>query len=208
MIWLMALVGCGGSGECGVAECADICAKSQPAPHAGPEQPAPAAAKGSASEGLSSFESAQVGPVLEDIRSGVRPFGEESVGLCKASGKNCAQYLGMGSSDPLPAGDYMLQAELAVPDAGEKGTWTVELNVDCTTTKKTANGSTTSTNNYNKSYTVFYAGKDRGYRLAPLYKIESPNAYGDRSCEWSLTAPHPDKEATVWKGSFSVPAKE
>lgn len=209
-IWLLALVGCGGQSTCGVEECADICARSRPAevPDA-PEAAAevdPVDASAGEPAGLSSFEQAQVGPILEDIRAGVRAYTSESVGLC-AGTKDCERYLGLAADGPLDPGTYMLQAELLVPDAGEKGTWKVELNVDCTTTRTTANGSNTSTNNYNKSYTVFYAGKTRGYRLAPLYKIDSPSEHGEKSCTYTLTAPHPEGEATVWEGSWTVPAK-
>jgi hypothetical protein len=209
-IWMLALIGCGGPAECGVAECADVCAKASPAPEGAVEGPAknpaqPAPKTGAA--GLSSFEQELVNPILEDVRKGVRPFGDNGVGICTGSGKECSSFLGLSPGE-LPKGTHMVRAELAVPKGGERGTWKVSLDVECTTTKTTKNGSSTSTNNYNKSYDVVYAGKDRGFRLQPLYKIESPNKGGARDCKYKITAPHPDAEDTVWSGSWTVPGTD
>lgn len=206
-IWMMAMMGCGGPTECGVTECADVCAKSTPAaipapPAAAVEAPASAPASGGS---LSSFEAELVGPLLEDLRAGVRPYTDEGIGICKGSGKDCSKFLGLSPGE-LGPGSHMVRAELSVPKGGERGTWKVQFDVECTTTKNTANGSSTNTSNYNKSYDVVYAGKDRGFRLQPLYKIDSPNPGGARDCKYKLTAPHPDKEPTVWSGSWMVPA--
>lgn len=202
-MWIWMIIGCGGTADCGTAECADICAKQEPAAPA-PAAPVGAPAPAKASAGLSSFEQQIVGPILEDMRAGVRPYGPEGVGICKGSGKTCDSYLGLSPGE-LAEGTHMLKAELAVPDAGEKGTWKIQLNVDCTTTRESGNSKSTSTNNYNKEYTVFYAGKDRGYRLSPLYKIDSPHQGGSRECTYKITAPHPSGEATEFTGSWSVP---
>ncbi|MCA9568351.1 MAG: hypothetical protein KC656_10930 [Myxococcales bacterium] len=206
-IWILALVGCGGPGECGAAECADICAKTAPAapkPDAAPApaaKPAPAAGGG----GLSSFEQEFVGPILEDVRAGIRPWDAEGVGICKGE-RECDSFLGLTPGELAP-GTHMVKAELAVPNVGEKGMWKVQFNVDCTTTKVSGNSTSTTTNNYNKEYTVFYAGKEKGYRLMPLYKIDSPSKYGARECTYKITAPHPDGPGQTWEGSWKVPAE-
>ncbi|MCB9673685.1 MAG: hypothetical protein H6737_01135 [Alphaproteobacteria bacterium] len=208
-MWLISLiVGCGGGpAECGPSECADICAKSEapaptPMPAATPS-PAPSGGLGS----LTSYEGQLLGPLLEDVRAGVRPWGPEGIGICKAQGRECAEYLGTSASSPLGEGEYMLRAELAVPKTGEKGTWKVKFDLDCTLKKKTDNGESTTTSTQSKEYDVIYAGEDRGYRLQPLWTIKSPNKYGEQDCKYKITGPHPDGDK-VYEGSWLVPAEE
>lgn len=166
------------------------------APHC-PEAEAPAAPPDA---GLSAFEKGLLDPVLEDIRGGVRPFDAEALGICEGQGRECGGFLGTDAG-VLPKGSYMLRAELRVPKNGE---WTIDLHVTCTTTR-TRNGSTSSTeSDYDKSYDVSYAGEERGTRLSPIYKIESPSSSGVKDCTYEITAPHPDGDK-VYKGSWSVP---
>jgi hypothetical protein len=192
MIGLMAgLAGCGSaSTQCGEAECATVCA---------------GAAEAVAEEAgvkVSSFEAGLVDPILEDIRGGVRPFGEDSIGICKGV-KQCDEFLGNQAGE-LPEGRYMVRAELGVPNVGEPGTWKIKFDLECTTTRKTANGEQSSTSNYSREYDVRYAGKDRGYRLQPLRTIESPSRGGARSCKYKITAPHPDGDK-VYEGGWDTP---
>lgn len=205
-MWIISLlVGCGGPADCGVKECADICAQGEaPAPDATKPDPTPAP---SGSANMTSFEASLLGPVLEDVRAGVRPFGAEGIGVCKGRGKTCDEYLGTTVDAPLPEGEYMLRAELAVPDSGERGTWKVKFDLECTTTRKTEKGENSATSNQSREYDVIYAGKDRGYRLQPLWTINSPNRYGASDCKYKITAPHPDGDK-VYEGSWKVPAKE
>jgi len=206
-MWMIAwLVGCGGApAECGPKECADICAE-QAAPAPAPVAVAPSTPQPASGGSMSAYESEVLGPLIEDIRGGVRPFGEDGIGICKANGKECVEYLGTSASD-LPEGAYMLRANLAVPDVGEKGTWKVKFDLECTTTKKTPNGSSTSTSTQNKEYTVVYAGKERGYGLSPLWTIKSPGRYGAQDCKYKITGPHPDGDK-VYQGSWTVPAAD
>ena len=195
-MWWMALVlvGCDSESapECGEAECAAVC--DSPA-----EEPPP-------SNEMSEFEASVIGPAVEDIRAGIRAWNEQSVGVCARTSnksKECAEFLGL-EAGTLPEGSYMLQALLRVPDAGPQGTWSVTINVDCTTTRVADNNTSTYTNNYNKSYTVKYINEERGYRLAPLYSIESPNTAGKKDCTYTLSYAHPDSPSTV-TGSWSIP---
>lgn len=189
------LGGCGSApADCGETECAAICATAaEGAPAA---EPAAEAAK------VSGFEAGLVDPILQDIRSGVRPFGDDSIGICKGV-KQCEDFLG-GDAGELGEGRYMVRAELGVPNVGEPGTWKIKFDLECTTTRKTANGDQSSTSNYSREYDVRYAGKDRGYRLQPLRTIESPSKGGARSCKYTITAPHPDGDK-VYEGSWSTP---
>jgi hypothetical protein len=195
MIALIAnLGGCGSApAECGKAECAAVCEAAAPA---APAAPVAEAAK------VSSFEAGLVDPILKDVRAGVRPFGEDSIGICKGV-KQCDEFLGNNAGE-LGEGRYMVRAELGVPNVGDPGTWKITFDLECTTTRKTANGDQTSTSNYSREYDVRYAGKDRGYRLQPLRTIESPSKGGARSCKYKITAPHPDGDK-VYDGSWSTP---
>jgi hypothetical protein len=193
--WLVLVVlsGCdqlGMGGECGPTECAGVCAQG--------------AVAAAASEGaISTFESGLIEPLLTDVRRGIVPWSDQSVGICKGSGRDCDEYLGATVTD-LPPGEYMVRAELRVPNIGEKGTWKVRFDTECTTTKKSANGETTTTNTSSKDYDVQYTGEEHGSRLSPLFKIQSPNKNGAQSCTWKLQSLHPDKPAE-WTGSWSVP---
>ena len=197
----LAFVGCGGDGLT-EAECKAVCADAGAGAGADATRVKPEAPPDKGDHGkMTSFERGVVGPVLKDLRAGVRPFNAEGFGVCRGQGRDCDAFMGAKAGE-LPAGKYMIRAELRVPKEGE---WKVDLTVDCTTTRESANGSSTSTNNYNKSYDVTYVGEDRGSRLSPLYKIDSPNPGGARACTYSLTSPHPDGDK-VYEGSWSVPA--
>lgn len=201
---LLALAGCGDAVVCGAAECADVCARQAvPAPAA--EAPAAAAPTPAPAAGgsMTPFEQELVGPLLDALRAGVVPLGDEGLGVCQGTGKDCARFLGRSPGE-LPKGEYSLQARLAVPDIGPKGTWTVSLRTACTTTG--SDGEAREGKPYERSFDVIHAGPDRGYTLAPLYKISSPGAHGAQQCTYTLTAPHPDGDK-VYEGSWSVPAE-
>lgn len=154
---------------------------------------------------MTSFEHDLLSPLITDIREGVRPFNEQGVGLCKGT-ERCEAYLGMSAPD-LPPGEYILQAELRVPKTGAKGTWKVTVDYDCTYEKTSDNGTTSSSKTSSRDYEVVYAGENRGYRLVPLRKFESPHKGSSEKCNWKITAPHPDGD-TVWEGSWFAPAEE
>lgn len=186
------------------ANCQQFCADAEPATAPAPiEAPAP----GPASSGvtLTAFEKQLLDPLLEDIRAGVRPFGPDGVGICEGDGPDCTNNYGLTATD-LPAGKHHLRAELAVPKTGEKGTWTMDFHLECIRTSTLKDGSTRSTTtNQDRQYTVIYAGTERGYRLTPLWKIESPGRSGSEDCRYKLTMPHPDGDKVI-TGSWTVPA--
>lgn len=192
---LLACTGSGGGGTagtvaatCGEAECAAVCADGD-AGSAGPE--------------LTEFEKKIVDPILADVREGVRPWSETGIGICKGK-RECEEFLGASVADPLPAGDYLLMADLRVPRTGDAHTWTIEVTTDCETVKVTENGETKSSSSNSRSYDVRYAGEERGYRLMPLRTITSPSDGGSRHCTYTIKAPHPDGEK-VYTGSWSTP---
>ena len=206
---VVALAACGGgSAECGAAECADICAKAAPAP-----APEPARGKGNKAKGkkkgggggagLSPFEDGLIGPLIADVRAGVRPFDDKGIGICQGTSRDCSSFLGATPGE-LATGEYSIQARLRVPDVGEKGTWKVRFETHCTTIRSTPNGENRSEKDYDREYDVVYAGPDKGYTLAPLRKITSPGKYGREECTFTITAPHPDGDK-VYEGGWQVP---
>ena len=153
---------------------------------------------------LSEAEKELLKDSLSQIRAGIKPFDDKSVGICKGSGKNCEEFLGT-TAENLSEGEYMLQARLLAPKIKPEGGWKVEFHRDCTTTKKTKNGESTNNNNYSKEYKI--SRNDKGYLLAPLATIRSPNKYGKKECKWKLIF-HNTNGTKEIKGSWSIPAKE
>jgi len=184
------------SHECGAVECADICAentKTEPQEAAGLQ--------------LTPFEQDLFRPIVEDVRLGVRPYDDASIGLCRGIQK-CDEYLGLEVED-LPPGKYMVRAELQVPDVGEKGTWMVDFSTKCTIIRQTAKGEQRSDKEHQRSYPVVHSQAiERGFRLQPLRTIESPSQYGRRECTWKLVMPQGGGEQKVYEGAWSVPAAD
>jgi hypothetical protein len=185
---------------CGTEECAEVCAAvrqpaAAPAPGSPPTTPSPPPSAPSRSE----FEDLLVAATLDDVRAGVRPWGDDALGVCVGK-KECKEFLGTDAGQ-LAAGDHLVKAELRVPAVGEKGTWKVRFETECT-----SEGAEPVVSRYAREYDVTYAGPDRGFRLMPLRMIESPSKDGAQSCRWTLTAPHPQGDAS-WSGSWSVPGR-
>jgi hypothetical protein len=192
-----------------VIACSKPTAQASPAPavKGAPAQvaAAPTAAPAAAGEGLqvSAFERSLLEPLLEDVRKGVRPVDDQGLGVCSTTGKDCVEFLGAAPGE-LPAGKYLVKAELAVPRLGDKGTWTVVFEVKCTTTTTTGSTTNTSTNTFSRTFEVNHSTQERGYRLMPLASIDSPSKGGARSCAYTISTSHPDG-GKVYSGSWSVP---
>lgn len=179
------------------------CNEDAPECPACPACPEPAAASTDGTDGtrLEPWEAELLGDQIRDMREGVRPLDERGWGLCTGTRK-CADFLGTDVGELKP-GSYLLRAELAVPRLGEG--WSVRLDSACTTTRPDGSSSTNETS---KTYSVTYAGADRGYRLEPLFRIESPGARGAKACTASMTPIRPDGTAgEPWPAAWTVPAK-
>ena len=149
---------------------------------------------------LEPWEEELLGPVLDELRAGIVLHGDEPFGVCRGA-SGCDEFLGQDVGD-LPEGDFLLRAELKAPAVGEG--WTVDFRVDCTTTRK--NGEPAQ-HDHDRSYEVKYTGAAHGYRLQPLWKIQSPHPSGARDCTYSLTPRRPDGTAgEAWTGSYKTPA--
>lgn len=144
---------------------------------------------------LSEAEYALVKADLEDLRAGVRPFSDSSLGVCDWKDESCATYLGMDAGE-LPEGEYLFYAEMRAPKMGPETGYPITFSTDCETTTESGSNSSKSSKDYN----VRYAGKERGYRLK-LRKITSPGKYATK-CSWQL-----DAGENTFSGSWSVPAK-
>ena len=150
---------------------------------------------------LDPAEAKLIEPYLLDLRQGIRLFGEQGFGVCQGK-RSCDTFLGL-DPQPLAAGDYLVRAELQVPELGEG--WKVKFKIDCQLT--TVEGKTT-TQNHEKVYDVRHVRTpDMGYRLQPLWMIQSPHPNGARACEYSLTPIRPDGvEGTPWTGKYTTAA--
>lgn len=189
LLWACA----GGPADCGPTECEAVCAQvPKPPPSPGAPTPVPE---------LTPFEHELLDPVLADIRAGVRPWSDQSVGICRGK-KECDESVGPSPGE-LPPGDYIVRAELAVPAAGPKGTWKVRFETECLTEKP---GGEPVKSTYDRTYEVQYVGPDRGSRLSPLRQIKSPSDGGAQKCTWKLTAPHAD-QVNTFEGSWSTPGR-
>lgn len=149
---------------------------------------------------LSEAEYALLKDNLADMRAGVRGFSDNSVGVCTRKGKTCGEPLGT-SPDALPNGDYLLWAELRAPQLGPDDGWPVTLSTRCEI--ETQGGSRTSDDS--RTYTVRYAGEERGYRLR-LREFSSPAKGGPTACTWALRS---DAEGgrVIAEGRWSLPSE-
>ncbi|MDP6931852.1 MAG: hypothetical protein QGG40_03010 [Myxococcota bacterium] len=195
------LIGCG---QPTPETCRDICAQAS-ASETEATPPEGADAQAPALTTLSVQEQELLGPLLEDVRAGIRPYGEERIGICQGTGRDCETFLG-SNPEPLAEGKYMLFAELRVPDIGEAGTWVARYEKKCQVTRTSPSGETTSESSHDRDYTVRYAGTKRGYRLAPVEQITSPSKGGARSCSWKLLDTS-NNDALIAEGTWSTPGE-
>ncbi len=165
-----------------------------------PELAAPTPAAQAAS--LEDWEAQLLAPTLEELRAGIRTWGEQPFGVCEGK-RDCETYMGP-TPEPLVPGNFFIRAEVKVPQVGDE--WQVGFAVTCSTTDARGH---TSTQEHEKTYVVKYTGKERAYRLQPLWKIQSPHPSGSRSCDFSLTPLRPDGVAgEPIKGHYETPAAE
>lgn len=143
-----------------------------------PEAAAAAASGAPGETTLEAWEAALLKDQLDDLRAGVRPYGERGFGLCTGT-KTCKEFLGTEPSR-LEPGSYLLRAELAVPQLGEG--WKAHLERTCD------DGGTP----YTRDFDVRYAGAGRGYRLEPLFRVEVKAGDKAKSCTATLTPVRPN----------------
>jgi len=151
---------------------------------------------------LEGWEAALLQPSLDDLRAGVRPWDDQGFGVCMGD-RECDAFVGLHPGE-LDTEEHLIQAELAVPQLGEG--WQVKFEVACEVTLPS--GSTKPVD-HEKIYDVTYTGPQRGYRLMPLWRIQSPHPQGSRDCQYRLTPLRPDgTEGTAIEGSYKTPMPE
>lgn len=139
---------------------------------------------------------------LQSLRAGIQPRGEQGFGLCEGA-QSCDRFLGAAPGE-LPPGAHILQAELDVPRLGED--WKVRFDLTCSVTTPAG---TELDVDHSKTYGVVHTGSKQGYRLSPLWKIQSPHPQGARDCQVSLTPVRPDgQDGTPIIGSYKTPMPE
>lgn len=155
---------------------------------------------------LSAFEQEIVGTLLAQVRAGIQPVSDDAVGICRRgeNPRRCEEFIGRTATD-LPEGEYMLYGGFMAPNVGERGTWQVRLESECTVTRVAADGATTDAESrFERDYTINHNPGERGYVLAPMRRITSPHPSGAQRCTYRLTLQHPDNP-TVIEGAWSVP---
>jgi len=164
-----------------------------------PTCPEQAAAAGG-STALASWEADLLAPAIEELRLGLQTWGDQPFGVCEGK-RDCDTYLG-DKPGLLKPGSFFVRAELKAPSVGEG--WKASFSVACSSTDARGN---TSEQNHDKTYDIKYTGKERAYRLQPLWKVQSPHPGGARTCDYSLTPIRPDGEAgEAWTGHYETPA--
>ena len=156
--------------------------------------------------GVSKAELELLQPFLKDLRGGIREFSANSVGICEGQSKNCDAFVGLDTGE-LAEGKYMIRGDFQAPKLKPEGGWKIKFAVDCEITKVSKNSTSTTTKNYSKEYTINHVNRtEYGYRLSPLYNIESPSNSGTHKCSWSITGENLDAPV-VWKGTYTIPQK-
>ncbi len=165
-----------------------------------PTCPEQAAAPAGGATALADWEADLLAPAIEELRQGLQTWGDQPFGVCEGK-RDCDTYLG-DKPGLLKPGSFFVRAELKAPSVGEG--WKASFSVACTSTDARGN---TSEQNHDKTYDIKYTGKERAYRLQPLWKVQSPHPGGARTCDYSLTPIRPDGEAgEAWTGHYETPA--
>ena len=154
---------------------------------------------------LSPAEMDAFGDSLQDLRAGVRPFDDKSVGICRCNGpcgKACDEYIGLVADKP-PAGDYQVRAALHTPRLMPDSMLQIGFEHECTVTIEGKNGSRTSTDTYNRTFQIGKSNRKHGYRLTRTKTFKSPRTKGRRHCTWRYRLPGVGGEKTI-EGSYTL----
>jgi hypothetical protein len=186
MITILSLLACGSPEPVECPECPDCEATVEAATDQNPD--------------LTEWEAEILAGPIETLRAGIRPFSETSWGICQGVQQCEGDGGGVVDAGTLESGDYVIFAELAVPELG--GQWSVNFHLECVTTGSTG---VTSDYAYDRAFDVRNGGPNRGYRLMPLTRIKAPHPSGARECSYTLTPIWPNgQEGEAWTGSYST----
>lgn len=160
---------------------------------------------------LTAYEAEVLGALLDDVKKGVRPYGENSIGLClKSADPDKSHECGappVQNPGELAPGEYFLFGEWSVPDVGPRGTWTLKLETECITKRLNEAGEETSSRRTtNKEFQPVYTGPKRGYPTR-MRRVTSPSSHGRVECTYKITNAHGDGDK-VYEGAWIVPEAE
>ena len=144
---------------------------------------------------VSAFEQGVLDGILAEIRAGVRPRGDEAIGICRGK-KDCDKFYGPDAGR-LGRGNYWVRALLDVPP-GPAGTWKVHFQTEC----KTPAGESRM---FERDYDLVYNGPDQPTKLN-LRAFASPSEEGAEVCTWQLVTPHPTGDK-IFTGGWEVSGK-
>lgn len=178
---------------CDADQCAPACAEALAAAEA---------ALIASGEEPTEAEMALLRPYVDEVRAGVRLFTEGSVGVCAS--KDCGESVMPGDAGLLPDGQHLVKAEIFAPRLVPEGGWQVHFAVRCELRRTGPDGEvTTSVGEHERDHKVTWRGGTRGYRIEPLYVIESPSGRGAEDCHYTLTLPGLG-DPTVIEGAWQV----
>ena len=194
LIPVFSLISCGqADAVCGDRECAALCAQ----PPSGPASHDVTAV----TPQWSDFEAELLSPLLSEMKDGVRLFDTATgLGVCRGQ-RRCDTFVGR-DVDELPAGEFMVRAELKVPRSGPRGTWEVAYKNTCDVID--VDGNVGDQTVFERTYSVQWGGPNRAFRIDPIERITSPNPAGAMRCAYTLTPLHPGA-IEAWTGTYGVP---
>lgn len=147
---------------------------------------------------LDAWQQEQLRPISDRLKAGIVPLPESGFGVCRGR-TSCEEFLGPAPG-VLAEGDYVVRAEVSVPDIGTG--WKVRFENRCTTTSA---ADRQTERNYERVYDVGATPGGRGYRLEPMWRIQSPRKEGSQNCTFRLIPIRPDgAEGEPLTGSYQT----
>jgi len=174
----------------------------EPAPDAAPTAESPPTA-GPAT--LTDAEANLLWPSLSELRQGVRPFSDQSVGICRCNGpcgKTCDEFIGLDVENP-PPGRYQVRAALHTPRHMPDTMKTVDFAHTCTKLRKRKHGEQKTESSGSKPIRIRRGKKAHGFRISRSLEFVSPSKLDELKCDWSYTIHNLDGDKTI-KGSYRV----
>ncbi len=152
---------------------------------------------------LTDSEYAAFEEALADMRAGVRPWAEDSVGICEGS-KGCQRFIGT-SAEMLPPGNYVLWARLRAPKVGNEGDWKFTFRHICALLDPRTGELHRNDEIIVTEYGVRYEGENKAAIISPMARIRSPDSEFHRSCAWSVEFMNPIGLDKI-EGSYEIPS--
>lgn len=185
---------------CGAEDCAKDCDLLLPGGRL--RERAPSQTDGPSPE-LTAAEYAAFEDALLDIRAGIRPWSDDSVGVCVGA-NGCVESLGPNPG-VLPPGSYVVSADLRAPKA--KGEfWRFVFRQRCAATHPTDPDAERELIDIEQEHPVAWVSETRPASFGALATITSPHPDKHLDCAWHLELHNPLKVELI-EGTYEVPAR-